>query len=116
MGLTWTAPAVAGEFAKYLGTWHYCRIHKPHRGCYTLGCSDALSTFLRRTRQIVCTLIISVVLTGLMQAAYSGASTSTVGSLMQLDAVAARVICGPGARGLVLALAVWLGLRSSKSR
>jgi hypothetical protein len=116
MGLAWTALAVAGEFAKYFGPWHYCRIHKPHRGCYTLHCSDALSTFSRRTRQIVGTRIISIALTGFMQAAYSGASTSTVGWLMQLDAVAACVIGGPGARGLVLALAVWLDLRSSKSR
>lgn len=92
-----------------------------------------------------------VALTGFMQTAYSGASTSTVGSLMELDAVAACVIGGTSlrggrgtvlgvlfgalimasllngmtlmavspeikyiARGLVLALAVWLDLRMSK--
>lgn len=90
-------------------------------------------------------------LTGFMQTAYSGASTSTVGSLMELDAVAACVIGGTSlrggrgtvlgvlfgalimasllngmtlmavspevkyiARGLVLALAVWLDLRMAK--
>jgi D-xylose transport system permease protein len=86
-----------------------------------------------------------------MQTAYSGASTATVGSLMELDAVAACVIGGTSlrggrgsvvgvlfgalimasllngmtlmavspeakyiARGLVLALAVWLDLRMSR--
>ncbi|HEY4159489.1 MAG TPA: sugar ABC transporter permease [Polyangiaceae bacterium] len=38
-------------------------------------------------------------LTGFMQTAYSGASTSTVGSLMELDAVAACVIGGTSLRG-----------------
>ena len=94
-----------------------------------------------------------VALTGFMQTAYSGASTSTVGSLMELDAVAACVIGGTSlrggrgtvlgvlfgalimasllngmtlmavspeakyiARGLVLALAVWLDLRMAKGR
>lgn len=94
-----------------------------------------------------------VALTGFMQTAYSGASTSTVGSLMELDAVAACVIGGTSlrggrgtvlgvlfgalimasllngmtlmavspeakyiARGLVLALAVWLDLRLGQDR
>jgi D-xylose transport system permease protein len=94
-----------------------------------------------------------VALTGFMQTAYSGASTSTVGSLMELDAVAACVIGGTSlrggrgtvlgvmfgalimasllngmtlmavspeakyiARGLVLALAVWLDLRLSRNQ
>ena len=93
-----------------------------------------------------------VALTGFMQTAYSGASTSTVGSLMELDAVAACVIGGTSlrggrgtvlgvlfgalimasllngmtlmavspeakyiARGLVLALAVWMDLRLSRA-
>jgi D-xylose transport system permease protein len=93
-----------------------------------------------------------VALTGFMQTAYSGASTTTVGSLMELDAVAACVIGGTSlrggrgsvlgvlfgalimasllngmtlmavspeikyvARGTVLALAVWLDLRLSKT-
>ena len=40
-----------------------------------------------------------VALSGFMQTAYSGASTSTVGSLMELDAVAACVIGGASLRG-----------------
>jgi D-xylose transport system permease protein len=91
-----------------------------------------------------------VAITGFMQTAYSGASTTTVGELMELDAVAACVIGGvslrggrgsvPGvlfgaflmavllngmtllafspeikfiARGTVLALAVWIDVRTS---
>jgi D-xylose transport system permease protein len=38
-------------------------------------------------------------LTGFMQTAYSGASTSTVGQLMELDAIAACVIGGTSLRG-----------------
>ncbi len=40
-----------------------------------------------------------VALTGLMQTAYGGASTTTVGDLMELDAVAACVIGGTSLRG-----------------
>jgi D-xylose transport system permease protein len=40
-----------------------------------------------------------VALTGFMQTAYSGASTTTVGSLMELDAIAACVIGGVSLRG-----------------
>jgi D-xylose transport system permease protein len=38
-------------------------------------------------------------LTGLMQTAYAGASTTTVGELMELDAIAACVIGGASLRG-----------------
>ena len=92
-----------------------------------------------------------VALTGFMQTAYSGASTTTVGSLMELDAIAACVIGGTSlrgghgsvlgvlfgalimatllngmtlmavspeikfiARGLVLAIAVWLDVKLGK--
>jgi D-xylose transport system permease protein len=40
-----------------------------------------------------------VAVTGFMQTAYSGASTSTVGELMELDAIAACVIGGTSLRG-----------------
>jgi D-xylose transport system permease protein len=40
-----------------------------------------------------------VALTGLLQTAYAGASTTTVGNLMELDAVAACVIGGTSLRG-----------------
>jgi D-xylose transport system permease protein len=92
-----------------------------------------------------------VALTGFMQTAYQAHSTTTVGSLMELDAVAACVIGGASlrggkgtvvgvlfgalimasllngmillaveaekqfiARGIVLALAVWMDVRLSK--
>ena len=42
---------------------------------------------------------VTVALTGFMQTSYSGAATSTVGSLMELDAVAACVIGGTSLRG-----------------
>ncbi|MDX2226893.1 MAG: ATPase [Verrucomicrobiae bacterium] len=94
-----------------------------------------------------------VALTGFLQTAYAGASTTTVGELMELDAVAACVIGGASlkggrgdvvgvlfgalimasllngmtlmavppeikfiARGLVLALAVWLDIAMSRNR
>ena len=40
-----------------------------------------------------------VALTGFMQAAYQGSSTTTVGDLMELDAIAARVIGGTSLKG-----------------
>lgn len=94
-----------------------------------------------------------VALTGLLETAYAGASTTTVGSLMELDAVAACVIGGTSlrggrgtvlgvmfgalimatllngmtllavapevkfiARGVVLALAVWMDVRLSRTK
>ncbi|MFI5362832.1 MAG: sugar ABC transporter permease [Elusimicrobiota bacterium] len=94
----------------------------------------------------------AVALTGFLQTAYAGASTTTVGDLMELDAIAACVIGGTSlnggrgsvrgvlfgalimatllngmtllavspeikyvTRGLVLALAVWLDTRLSRS-
>src|SRR5262249_47673414 len=93
-----------------------------------------------------------VALAGFMQTAYAGTSTTTVGTLMELDAIAACVIGGtslrggrgtvlgvlfgslimatllngrtlraaapkinPIARGMVLALAVWMDVRRAKS-
>ena len=94
-----------------------------------------------------------VALTGMLETAYAGASTTTVGSLMELDAVAACVIGGTSlrggrgtvlgvmfgalimatllngmtllavapeikfiARGVVLALAVWMDVRLARPR
>ena len=94
---------------------------------------------------------VTVALTGFMMTAYSGSSTTTVGDLMELDAIAACVIGGTAlkggrgtvwgvlfgalimtsllngmtllavspelkfiARGLVLALAVWMDVKLSK--
>ena len=50
-----------------------------------------------------------VALTGFMQTAYAGASTTTVGDLMELDAIAACVIGGTslsGGRGSVLGVLI----------
>ena len=50
-------------------------------------------------------MMVIVALTGFMQTAYAGASTTTVGDLMELDAIAACVIGGTslkGGRGTVL--------------
>jgi D-xylose transport system permease protein len=50
-----------------------------------------------------------VAITGFMQTAYSGASTSTIGNLMELDAIAACVIGGTslsGGRGNVLGVLI----------
>ena len=52
-----------------------------------------------------CIMGMVVAITGFMQTAYSGASTTTVGELMELDAIAACVIGGvslKGGRGTVL--------------
>ena len=40
-----------------------------------------------------------VAVTGFLQTAYAGASTATIGSLMELDAIAACVIGGTSLRG-----------------
>ena len=42
---------------------------------------------------------VTVAMTGFMQAAYQGSSTTTVGELMELDAIAACVIGGTGLKG-----------------
>src|SRR5258708_7426757 len=42
---------------------------------------------------------VTVALTGFMTTAYSGASTTTVGDLMELDAIAACVIGGTALKG-----------------
>jgi len=50
-----------------------------------------------------------VAITGFMQTAYSGASTTTIGNLMELDAIAACVIGGTslvGGRGNVLGVLI----------
>ncbi len=75
------------------------------------------SAITRRPRRLSCIPIQKVVigtyallggvvaLTGFMQTAYAGASTTTVGDLMELDAIAACVIGGTslkGGRGTVI--------------
>ncbi len=55
---------------------------------------------VRRIVVLAYTLLGAIVgLTGLLQTAYAGASTTTVGNLMELDAIAACVIGGASLRG-----------------
>ena len=132
--------------------------HTPFgRHLYAIGGNEEAAIVsgipVRRVVTTAYTLMGAIVaLTGFMQTAYAGASTTTVGELMELDAVAACVIGGvslkggrgsvPGvlfgavlmaallngmtllafppelkfiARGSVLALAVWLDVRTSRT-
>ena len=79
--------------------------HTPFgRYLYAIGSNEEAAFIsgvpIQRTVVIAFALMGGVVaLTGFMQTAYAGASTSTVGSLMELDAVAACVIGGTSLRG-----------------
>ncbi len=84
---------------------HMLTVHTPFgRYLYAIGGNEEaarVSGVPIRTTVIGAFAIMGgiVALTGFMQTAYSGASTSTVGSLMELDAVAACVIGGTSLRG-----------------
>jgi D-xylose transport system permease protein len=138
---------------------HWLTMHTPFgRYLYAIGGNEEAAVVsgvpVRATLIGAFTLMGAIVaLTGFMQTAYSGASTTTIGSLMELDAIAACVIGGTSlrggrgsvlgvlfgtlimvsllngmtlmavspetkyiARGLVLALAVWLDLRLARPR
>ena len=74
------------------------------RHLYAIGGNEeaALVSGVAISRTVITVFAIMgsiVALTGLMQTAYAGASTTTVGSLMELDAVAACVIGGTSLRG-----------------
>jgi D-xylose transport system permease protein len=84
---------------------HVLTQHMPFgRYLYAIGSNEEAALIsgvpIRRTVIGAFTLMGAIVaLTGFMQTAYGGASTSTVGSLMELDAVAACVIGGTSLRG-----------------
>jgi D-xylose transport system permease protein len=84
---------------------HLLTAHTPFgRYLYAIGSNDEAAFIsgvpIERTVIIAFALMGGVVaLTGFMQTAYAGASTATVGSLMELDAVAACVIGGTSLRG-----------------
>ena len=84
---------------------HLLTAHTPFgRYLYAIGSNEEAAFIsgvpIQRTVIIAFALMGGVVaLTGFMQTAYAGASTSTVGSLMELDAVAACVIGGTSLRG-----------------
>jgi D-xylose transport system permease protein len=79
--------------------------HTPFgRHLYAIGGNEeaALVSGVAVNRTVITAFAIMgaiVALTGLMQTAYAGASTTTVGGLMELDAVAACVIGGTSLRG-----------------
>ncbi|HEY3665876.1 MAG TPA: sugar ABC transporter permease, partial [Polyangiaceae bacterium] len=87
------------------GLVHLLTAHTPFgRYLYAIGSNEEAAFLsgvpIQRTVVIAFALMGGVVaLTGFMQTAYGGASTSTVGSLMELDAVAACVIGGTSLRG-----------------
>ncbi len=93
-----------------LGVWVLTQ-HTPWgRYLYAIGGNEEASVIsgipVARVTVGAFTLMgVIVAITGLMQTAYGGASTTTVGDLMELDAVAACVIGGTslkGGRGTVL--------------
>jgi D-xylose transport system permease protein len=79
--------------------------HTPFgRYLYAIGGNEEAAVFsgVRVDRVVIGAFSIMgliVAVTGFMQTAYSGASTSTVGQLMELDAIAACVIGGTSLRG-----------------
>jgi len=84
---------------------HLLTAHTPFgRYLYAIGSNEEAAFIsgvpIQRTVITAFALMGGVVaLTGFMQTAYAGASTATVGSLMELDAVAACVIGGTSLRG-----------------
>lgn len=74
------------------------------RYLYAIGGNEEAATFsgIRVERVVVGAFVVLggiVALTGFMQTAYGGYSTTTVGKLMELDAIAACVIGGTSLRG-----------------
>ncbi len=84
---------------------HLITRHTPFgRHLYAIGGNEEAAFVsgvpVQRVVIIAFTLLGGIVaITGLMQTAYSGASTTTVGDLMELDAIAACVIGGTSLRG-----------------
>lgn len=87
------------------GTVYFLTRHTPFgRYLYAIGGNEeasVLSGIAVNTVQIGAYMLmgLTVALTGFMTTAYSGASTTTVGDLMELDAIAACVIGGTALRG-----------------
>jgi len=84
---------------------HGITVHTPFgRYLYAIGGNEEAAVVsgvpVRRTIIGAFALMgLVVALTGFMQTAYAGATTTTIGSLMELDAVAACVIGGTSLRG-----------------
>ena len=93
------------------GVIYFLTEHTPFgRALYAIGGNEeaAIISGLAVERVVIgayALMGVTVALTGLMTTAYSGASTTTVGDLMELDAIAACVIGGTalkGGRGTVI--------------
>src|SRR6185369_2282342 len=84
---------------------HVVTIHTPFgRYLYAIGGNEeaAVVSGLPVRNAVIGAFVLMgaiVALTGFMQTAYAGASTTTIGSLMELDAIAACVIGGTSLRG-----------------
>ena len=87
------------------GTVYFLTRHTPFgRYLYAIGGNEEAAALsgISVNRVLVGAYLlmgVTVALTGLMTTAYSGASTTTVGDLMELDAIAACVIGGTALRG-----------------
>jgi D-xylose transport system permease protein len=87
------------------GVVHFLTRHTPFgRYLYAIGGNEEAAALsgIPVNRVLVGAFVlmgVTVALTGFMTTAYSGASTTTVGDLMELDAIAACVIGGTALRG-----------------
>jgi D-xylose transport system permease protein len=87
------------------GAVHFLTRHTPFgRALYAIGGNEEAARLsgLPVARTLIAAYALmggAVALTGFMTTAYSGASTTTVGDLMELDAIAACVIGGTALRG-----------------
>jgi D-xylose transport system permease protein len=87
------------------GVVYFLTQHTPFgRYLYAIGGNEeaAVLSGIPVDRVLICAYAlmgVTVALTGFMTTAYSGASTTTVGDLMELDAIAACVIGGTALRG-----------------
>ena len=87
------------------GTVHFLTRHTPFgRYLYAIGGNEeaAVLSGIAVNRVLIGAYMlmgVAVALTGFMTTAYSGASTTTAGELMELDAIAACVIGGTALRG-----------------
>ncbi len=87
------------------GAVHFLTSHTPFgRYLYAIGGNEeaAVLSGIAVNRVLIGAYVlmgVTVALTGFMTTAYSGASTTTVGDLMELDAIAACVIGGTALRG-----------------
>lgn len=92
-------------FAATAGAVYFLTKHTPFgRYLYAIGGNEeaALLSGIAVNRVMIGAYVlmgVTVALTGFMTTAYSGSSTTTVGDLMELDAIAACVIGGTALRG-----------------